>query len=508
MAHTGGVPKESVVAESSAAAETYTVRCPFDGSPVGVLTKSSVATVEQVFGAARAAQRSWATTSMTQRTSVIARFADLVDQQQEELLDLVQLETGKARSSAAEELADIALWSAYLTRHGPSALRRRRRRGAFPLLTKTFEYQVPMGVVGVITPWNYPLTLPVTDSLPALLAGNAVVLKPDEQTSHVALRVVSLLEAAGLPAGLVQVVIGSGDIGTEVVDRSDFVMFTGSSATGHTVAQRCARRLIGFSAELGGKNPMLILDDADVNKAAAAAANSCFSNTGQLCVSIERIYVHASRWDEFTRAFLKRTADLKLASGLRWDADVGSLISARQLDAVEGHVDDAVHKGAQLLTGGRPRPDLGPYFYEPTVLTGVTDRMRVHREETFGPVVSLYRVNSDHETVNAANDSEYGLVASVWSRRRGTQVARQINAGSITINDGHAAAWASMDAPMGGFGRSGVGRRHGAVGIRKYTEAQTIARQRLMPIARPSAISAKKWAQLMLRSAKALRRLR
>lgn len=476
---------------------------------MGTLTRSSPAAVEQAFAAARHAQKPWAAATMAHRTGIITRFADLVLEHQGELLDLVQLETGKSRTSAVEELADIMLWTSYLARRGPAALRRRRRRGAFPLLTSTFEHRVPLGVVGVITPWNYPLTLPVTDSLPALLAGNAVVLKPDEQTTHTALRILELLEAAGLPENVVQVVIGPGDpAGEAVVEQADYVMFTGSSATGQKVAERCGARLIGFSAELGGKNPLLVLDDADVAQAAAAAVNSCFANTGQLCVSIERIYVHASRWDEFTDAFLQQVNALQLAPGLTWEADVGSLISARQLAAVNDHVQDAVRHGAEVLAGGRARPELGPYFYEPTVLTGVTEQMRVRSEETFGPVVSLYRVQSDEEAVSAANASDYGLVASVWSRRRGHHVARQLQVGTVNINDGHAAAWASVDAPMGGFGRSGLGRRHGAEGIAKYTQAQTVARQRLMPVVRPSRLSRKRWAEMMLRSTKALRWLR
>lgn len=491
------------------AESTFTVRCPFDGSEVGVLQRSSAAQIDQAFSSARAAQTQWSQVPMQQRIEVIRRFADLVTENQDALLDLVQRETGKARLSAAEELADIALWTNYLMRHGASALRDRRRQGAFPLLTRTYERRVPLGVVGVITPWNYPLTLPVTDSLPALLAGNAVVLKPDEQTSHTALEVLRLLREAGLPQDLMQVVLGSGaHAGAAVVERADYVMFTGSSATGETVAQRCAQRLIGFSGELGGKNPMLVLEDADVKRAVRSAVHSCFSNTGQLCVSIERIYIHTSVWEEFTQQLIKRVNSLRIAPGLSWSADVGSLIGPAQLQAVSEHVQDALTHGAQLLTGGRARPDLGPYFYESTLLAGVTETMKAHRDETFGPVVSLYPVDSEEQAVAAANDTEYGLLASVWSREHGDRVARQLRAGSVNINDGHAAAWASMGAPMGGFGRSGVGRRHGAEGITKYTEAQTVAHQRLIPVAPLPGVSNQKWADMMQRGVRALRRIR
>lgn len=503
------VDNRSPGAAADAGAETFTVLCPFDNTEVGTLHRSSPAAIDRAFAAARQAQQSWATVPMRQRIEVIRRFADLVTAHQQELLDLVQRETGKARLSAAEELADIGLWTNYLVRHGASALRERRRQGALPILSRTYERRVPLGVVGVITPWNYPLTLPVTDSLPALLAGNAVILKPDEQTSHTALEVLRLLEQAGLPPQLMQVILGSGaEAGAAVVEQADFVMFTGSSTTGEAVAQRCAQRLIGFSGELGGKNPMLVLEDANIKRAVTSAVHSCFSNTGQLCVSIERIYVHSCHWEEFTERLVDRVAALRLGTGLTWKADVGSLIGPDQLQAVAGHVEDAVSKGARVLTGGRARPDIGPYFYEPTLLSGVTEDMMLHRQETFGPVVSLYRVDSAEQAIAAANDSEYGLMASVWSQRDGDHLAHRLQAGSVNINDGHAAAWASMAAPMGGFGRSGIGRRHGAEGITKYTESQTIARQHLMPIAPMPGISKKRWAQLMQRGVTVLRRFR
>lgn len=506
---TGMDLREKPDADSGLTARSFTVTCPFDDSEVGQLSRSTPQEIRAAFAAAGQAQRHWAEVPVERRIEVIRRFAALVDNHQDELLDLAQRETGKARISAAEELADIGLWTDYLAREGGAALRTRQRQGGFPLLTSTYERRVPVGVVGVITPWNYPLTLPMTDSLPALLAGNGVVLKPDEQTSHTALRLVELLREADLPQNLMSVVLGSGEeAGGAVVDHADYVMFTGSSATGKVVAQRCAQRLVGFSGELGGKNPMLVLEDADVSHAATAAVNSCFANTGQLCMSIERIYVHSSRWDEFTSTLLKRVRSLRLAPGLTWKADVGSLVGQAQLSRVSERVDEAVAAGAEVLAGGRARPDIGPYFYEPTLLTNVSEGMRVHREETFGPVVSLYRVDSEEEAIDAANDTDYGLLASVWSRQRGDEVAQQLRAGSVNINDGHTAAWASMDAPMGGFGQSGIGRRHGHEGITKYTESQTIARQRLAPVARIPGMSQKQWARMMMRGVRALRSIR
>lgn len=487
----------------------YQVLCPFDSSLVGRLPRSSAGDVQDAVDSARIAQKEWAERPLTERTALITCFRDLVLEHSEELLDLVQLETGKARSSALEEIADIVLWSSHLAHHGPRTLRSRRRSSAFPLITGTVEHRTPVGVVGVITPWNYPLTLPATDSLPALLAGNAVVLKPDEQTSHTALRLLNLLQEAGLPENLMQIVLGSGpETGPALVDHADYIMFTGSSTTGAQVGARCAERLIGFSGELGGKNPMLVLEDADVARTAKSAAQACFSNAGQLCVSIERIYVHESVWDQFTTQFLRHTRRLKLAAGLTWQADMGSLISADQLRRVTERVEEAVAQGAALMAGGSARPDLGPYFFEPTVLTDVSEEMVLHREETFGPVVSLYRVASEDEAVAAANDTEYGLNASVFSRRRGPAVARRLHAGSVNINDGYSASWIAFGAPMGGVKKSGMGRRHGAEGILKYTESQTVAVQRLGSTIRPAGMSREFWAKMMLRGVKALKHLR
>ena len=493
-------------ARSSGEAEVF---CPFDSALVGRLPKSSAKDVQRAVDSAREAQQHWAKWSLSERAALIVRFRELVLADSEQLLDLVQLETGKARSSALEEIADIVLWSSYLARHGPRALRSRRRSSAFPLITRTVEHRAPIGVVGVITPWNYPLTLPVTDSLPALLAGNAVVLKPDEQTSHTALRLLGLLREAGLPTDLMQAVVGSGpETGSALVERADYIMFTGSSTTGAQVGARCAERLIGFSGELGGKNPMLVLKDADVSRAANTAATACFSNAGQLCVSLERIYVHEDVWEQFTRKFLRRVRRLKLAPGLTWQADIGSLISADQLRRVSEQVNDAVQKGARVLAGGTARPDLGPYFYEPTVLTDVTSEMTLHRRETFGPVVSLYRVATEDEAVSAANDSRYGLNASVFSKRRGPAVARRLQAGSVNINDGYSASWVAFDAPMGGTKESGLGRRHGQDGILKYTESQTVAVQRVGSSARPQSMPRELWARMMLRGVNMLKGLR
>lgn len=471
---------------------------PVDRSLIGEVPVCTPEDVDAAIATARAAQRQWAAVPLKQRRAVVRRFHSLLLRQEAEILDLVQAESGKSRLNAFEELADAALTTAYYQRNAQRFLRPARRTGAAPGLTRTVEHRLPKGVVAVISPWNYPLTLAISDAIPALLAGNTVVLKPDSQTPFTALMALELLQEAGLPRGVFQVLTGDGPLlGPALIAGADFLMFTGSSETGKIVARQCAERLIGFSGELGGKNATLVLADADLDKAARGAAQGCFSNSGQLCISMERIYVHAALFEDFLAEFVARVEALRVGPGRGWDIEMGSLTGQRQLDRVSAHVQDALAKGARLATGGRARPDLGPYFYEPTVLTGVTGDMLVAREETFGPVVSVYQVEDDDEAVALANDSRYGLNASVWSARRGEAVARRLLAGTVNVNDGYSAAWASHDAPMGGMKDSGVGRRHGREGILKYTEAQTIAVQRLVPVGPPPGMANGRYTRLV-----------
>lgn len=439
--------------------------------------------MHDVVNRAREAQREWASVPVRKRAAIARRFAQLVYRHQPEILDSIQTETLKNRLSAYEEAVDAAQLAHYYGRRGPGHLRSARRRGAIPFLTRAIEYQRPIGVVGVITPWNYPFTLPASDVIPALVAGNSVVLLPDAATPATANIVERLLREAGLPAGVLTVVHGGGRVhGDDLVATADYIMFTGSTTTGRSVAEKCATRLIGFSGELGGKNPMLILRDADVVAAARAAARACFSNSGQLCVSIERIYVVDEVHDLFLSEFAGHVRNMKLGAGMDWDIDMGPLISGAQCDRVTAHVADAVKRGATIVVGGSSRPDIAPTFFEPTILTDVTDDMELGAGETFGPVVSVYRVADDAEAIRRANDSEYGLNASVWTRRP-ADVVGQIRSGTITVNEGFSASWASHGAPMGGMKTSGMGRRHGREGILKYAESQTVAAQRLHGIA-------------------------
>ena len=380
---------ETVVAGPGAErATTYT---PFTGEPLAELPVSTPADVEGAYAMAREAQQRWAQVPLSERSAVFLRLHDLLLDRQAEVLDLVQLETGKARRHALEELVDVALNARHYARSARRYLAPVRHAGLVPVLSSARELRHPKGVVGIVSPWNYPLTLAVSDAIPAFLAGNAVVHKPDTQTALTALWIRALAVEAGLPADLWQVVVGDGPvIGRAVVDGGDFVCFTGSTPVGREVAERCARRLVGCSLELGGKNPMLVLGDADLDRAAEGAVRDSFSNAGQLCISMERIYAVESVHDAFLDRFVGRVRALRLGSDLGYGRDMGSLISARQLERVTAHVDDAVAKGATVLAGGRARPDLGPYFYEPTVLSGVREDMALCRDETFGPVVAVY----------------------------------------------------------------------------------------------------------------------
>ncbi|WP_049567264.1 succinic semialdehyde dehydrogenase [Streptomyces sp. SBT349] len=484
---------------------------PLTGTRLAELPAATEDEVARTFVRAAAAQPAWAATPVRRRAAVLLRFHDLLLARQGEILDLVQLETGKARLHAHEELLAVALAARHYGRGAPAYLRPRRHTGAVPGLTRVRELRHPRGVVGHIAPWNYPLELTAGDALPALVAGNAVVTKPDSETALTALWARRLMVEAGLPGDVWRMVLGDGPVvGPQVVERADYVAFTGSTRTGREVARRAGGRLVGASLELGGKNAMLVLDDADPDKAAAGAVRACFASAGQLCVSVERIYVQEAVAGAFLAAFAARTRALRLGAPLDWGTDVGSLASRARLDAVARHVADAVERGAEVLTGGRARPDVGPYFYEPTVLTGVTPAMAVCAEETFGPVVSVYRCGDDADAIARANDTRYGLNASVWSgsARRARRVAARLRAGTVNINEGYGAAYASVRAPMGGMGDSGLGRRHGAEGILKYTEAQTIAEQRLLPLAPSHGMDDRGYAAVMSRSLKALKVLR
>ncbi|HLM65491.1 MAG TPA: succinic semialdehyde dehydrogenase [Acidimicrobiales bacterium] len=486
------------------------VLAPGTGDVVGEVPHATVDDVAAAITVAREAQVAWARRPVRERAEVVERFAELVLDRQDVVLDIIQLENGKARRHAFEEIADVAQTCRYYARTAPRLLKARRRAGAMPGLTQVHEHHHPKGLVGIISPWNYPLTLAISDAIPALLAGNAVLAKPDSNTPFTALWAAVTLDEAGLPPGLLQIVTGSGaELGPSIIDGSDFLMFTGSTATGRGIAARAAERLVDCSMELGGKNPLIVLDDAALDQAVPGAVRASFSNAGQLCISIERMFVHSAIWDRFVPAFVEATAALRVGHAYDYRPEMGTLVSQSQLDTVVAHVADAVAKGATVLTGGKARPDLGPWFHQPTVLTDVRPGMTLFANETFGPVVSLYRVDSIDEAVTLANDSDYGLNASVWTGdiSRGEEVATRLQAGTVNVNDGYAAAWASVDAPMGGWKSSGIGRRHGAHGLLKYTESQTVASQRLLPTGPPASMDPGRYASLMTAALRLMDRL-
>ncbi|MFE9899239.1 succinic semialdehyde dehydrogenase [Streptomyces achromogenes] len=481
-------------------AARVTTTAPYTGAPLADLPVSTPDDVETAFVRARTAQKTWAATPMAERKKVLLRYHDLVLARRDQVLDLMQAENGKTRRDAFLEVVDIGIVSRYYARNAAKYLGPKRRRGAIPLLTHTTELRHPKGVVTVISPWNYPLSMAASDTIAALMAGNAVVQKPDTQTALTALWSMDLMYDAGLPKDVWQMVIGrGGSIGGALMDNADYMMFTGSTATGRQIASDAGKRLIGASLELGGKNAMIVLDDADIDKAVDGAVAACFPSAGQLCVSVERLYVAESVRDEFVAAFVARTKKLEIGAAYDYSVDVGSLTTPSQLRTVTEHVDDAVAKGATVLAGGKARPDLGPLFYEPTILTDVTPDMTLYDHETFGPVVSVYTYRDVDEAIRLANATAYGLNGSVWSRNgaRGRAVAARMHAGTVNVNEAFAAAWGSVDAPMGGMGDSGLGRRHGADGILKYTEPQTVAHQRVQGFNPPSGISPETWATVL-----------
>lgn len=474
-----------VSAVTATSGDTSELHTPLDGQRIAGIPQSSIDDVDDAFERARTAQQTWSGSNTADRAAILLRLHDLVLDRQAELLDLIQLESGKSRTHAFDEIAHVALTARYYARRLHKLIGRESRLGALPGLTSVWVHRVPKGVVGLISPWNYPLTMAISDGIAAVAAGNAVVHKPDSQTPLTALAGIELLRRAGLPEDVWTVVTGPGaQIGTAIVDRADYVSFTGSTETGAGIARRLSDRLVGSSLELGGKNPMIVLPGADVERAAAGAVDACFSSAGQLCVSVERLYVHDSIYTRFRDAFVRRIRALKIATGLDWRADIGSLVSAAQLEKTMKHVDNALANGASVAVGGNARPDLGPYVYEPTVLENVTTAADCFAEETFGPVVSLYRYSTPAEVITLANAGDYGLNASIWGpTRHAREVAGAITAGTVNINEGFAASFASIDAPMGGMRQSGMGRRQADEGLWRYTESQTVAVQRLMPMA-------------------------
>lgn len=450
----------------------------YTGDHLVDLPQSTPADVAAAHAAARQAQAEWSQWPLRERLAVFRRFHTLVIDRQEQVADLIQVESGKNRRMAVEETCDIPMVVSHYLKRAPRLLRDRRRAGPVPVISSSTEIRQPKGVVAIIAPWNFPFATSVSDAVPALIAGNAVVVKPDNKTALTALCGAELLEEAGLPRGLFQVVCGEGgDVGPPLIDGANYVMFTGSTATGRVIGERAGRNLIGCCLELGGKNPMIVLPDADLDDVVQASLFAAFGNTGQICMHIERMYVHDSIYDTFRDRFVAAAEAMRIGATYDYGPELGSLVSVDHLERVRSHVDDAVARGATVLTGGRALPEIGPAFFAPTILEGVTTDMLAGSCETFGPVVALHRYTSVDEAVALANDTDYGLNASVWGGDvdAAVAVARRVQAGNVNVNDILATAYASKGTPSGGVKQSGVGARHGDQGLLKYTDCQNLA---------------------------------
>lgn len=439
---------------------------------------------------ARLAQPKWSALGLKHRMEILRRFQSELVQQKKRISRLITQEAGKPSvESLLTEVMVVLDACRFLIENSFSILRDKPIAHG-NLVTKTKKGMLvrePYGVIGIISPWNYPFATPATETLAALIAGNAVVLKPSEFTSLCALELVALLHCAGVPPDVLQVVVGEGPTGAALIASDvDKIVFTGSVVTGKRVAQAAAGRLLPVVLELGGKDPMLVLEDADIDVASSGAVWGAFVNAGQACLSVERCYVHRTVYKEFVQACANKTRRLRVGNGLDSTTDVGPLIHERQLQTVESHVEDARTRGARVVTGGNRLRNLGPNFYAPTVLADVTHEMRIMREETFGPVLPIMAFDTEVEAVQLANDSEFGLAASVWTRdrARGEKLARHISAGTVMVND-VVSCFGISEAPHGGVKASGIGRTHGSFGLEEMVRVKYMSSDRMTSIKKP-----------------------
>jgi acyl-CoA reductase-like NAD-dependent aldehyde dehydrogenase len=463
---------------------------PATGEVIREFECAGAAEVASAVNSARAAQAEWSRTPLKKRLSIIRKFQSLLNDRKEQVARTITSEAGKPYVEALLTEVLVVLDAARFLREEAVAFLRDEQVPHGSLATKAKSGRLirePYGVIGIISPWNYPFSIPATESLAALVAGNAVVLKPSELTPLSALELASLLRDAGLPESVFQVVVGDGSTGAALLESAiDKLVFTGSVATGKRIAQAAASRLLPIVLELGGKDPMIVLEDADIDVACSGAVWGAFVNAGQACLSIERCYVHASVYEKFAAACAEKAKQLRIGNGMHPDTDVGPLIHERQLRIVEHHIEDALAGGAKLLAGGHRHPELGPNYYAPTVLAHVNHEMLIMREETFGPVLPIMRFDSDAEAIARANDSQYGLAASIWTRdrTRGERMARQIKAGTVMVNDG-LSCFGISEAPHGGMKASGIGRTHGRLGLEEMIRTKYVDSDRLPRVKKP-----------------------
>jgi acyl-CoA reductase-like NAD-dependent aldehyde dehydrogenase len=462
------------------------VENPATGEVIGRVSTVSVEELRRLAERGRAAQPAWEALGFEGRGRILRRAQKWVVDNSERIAQTIVAESGKTYEDAL--VAEVAYASnafGFWAKHAPEYLGDERVRSANPFVLgrKLVVRYRPYGLIGVIGPWNYPLTNSFGDCIPAMAAGNAVILKPAEATPMTSLLMAECMEECGLPEGVYQVAPGSGrEIGPELVDLADMIMFTGSTETGKTIMARAAQTLTPVSLELGGKDPMIVLADADVERAANAAAYYSMQNGGQTCISIERVYVEGPIYDDFVARVSEKVRALRQGvPGGPGSVDVGAITIPPQVETISRHVEDARNAGAKVLVGGHARTDKGQ-FYEPTVLVDVDHSMTAMTEETFGPTLPIMKVGSADEAVRLANDSPFGLSASVWTKdaARGEEIARRVEAGAVCVNDA-SLNYVALELPMGGWKDSGMGHRHGAGGIRKYARQQSLLITRLAP---------------------------
>jgi len=448
------------------------------------------ADVAEAVKRARLAQPAWAETPLKKRLEVVRKFQRLLSERKQQIARVITAESGKPYVEALLTEILVALDTAHFLLAESFEFLREKPILHGSLATKTKRGRLvrePYGVIGIISPWNYPFSIPASQSLAALVTGNVVVLKPSELTPLSALELAKLQREAGIPENAFQLVLGNGSTGAALAQSQiDKLTFTGSVATGKRIAQIAAEKLLPVVLELGGKDPMIVLDDADLEVASSGAVWAAFVNAGQACLSVERCYVHHRIYDSFVALCAEKAKQLRVGDGMDPNTDVGSLIHDRQLRIVERHVEAARSRGARVMTGGNRLPSFGPNFYAPTVLADVNHQMLIMREETFGPVLPIMPFESDDEAIRLANDSEYGLAASVWTRdrARGERIARQIKAGTVMVNDA-VSCYGISEAPHGGIKSSGIGRTHGRLGLEEMVREKYLDVDLLPRIAKP-----------------------
>jgi acyl-CoA reductase-like NAD-dependent aldehyde dehydrogenase len=458
---------------------TIPVENPATGEIIGEIPVMGETEVQELAARAREAQPGWEAMGFDGRATVLRRAQKWMLDNAERIIAVVVSESGKTHEDA--QLADfgypvsaLGFWA----KEAPKYLADERVPSwNNPLAAgkKLVLRYAPVGVVGVIGPWNYPITNNFGDCIPALAAGNSVILKPSEVTPLSSLLMEQMMRECGLPEGVFQVATGDGSTGSALIAHVDCLMFTGSSATGKAVMKAAADALIPCFLELGGKDPMIVCADANLRRAANAAAYYSMNNAGQVCISIERVYVEAPVYDRFVELVTQEVRALRQGAPQGpGTVDVGAVTFPPQLDIVSDHVQDAVSKGARILTGGHAHSERGRFF-EPTVLVDVDHSMKIMSQETFGPTLPIMKVADSEEAVRLANDSPYGLQASVWTSdiERGEALARRMEAGVVCVNDAQV-NYTAINLPMGGWKASGLGTRHGASGIRKYTKTQSL----------------------------------